>query len=120
MRSVKMNRVELLEIVKNNLIKHALDYEEAVNGYKVAALKISTENLKLAKSGDLEKIGKIRSLPPKPVSYADEYTRAIRMLELSVEDIIEIQDGVFDQLVLDEWHWKTSFVASTALYKSMI
>ncbi len=71
-------------------------------------------------ASDLEKIEKIRSLPPKPVSYADEYTRAIRMLELSVEDIIEIQDSVFDQLVLDEWHWKTSFVASTALYKSMI
>ena len=60
MRSVKMNRVELLEIVKNNLIKHALDYEKAVNGYKVAALKISTENLKLAKSGDLWAVSSIQ------------------------------------------------------------
>ena len=120
MRSVKMNRTELLEIVKNNCIKHTLDYEQAVNDYKVAALKISTENLKLAKSGDLEKIEKIRSLPSKPVSYADEYTRAIRMLELSVEDIIELQHDVFNQLVLDEWQWKQHFVATGALYKSMI
>jgi hypothetical protein len=40
-------------------------------------------------------------------------------LELSVEDTIEVEEDVFNQLVLDEWAWKNAFVASGALYKSI-
>ena len=41
------------------------------------------------------------------------------MLELSVEDTIELEDDIFNQLVLDEWTWKHQFVASASLYKSL-
>ena len=50
---------------------------------------------------------------------SDNYTRAIRMLELSVEDVIEIEEHIFNQLVLDEWGWKQQFTAMSALYKSV-
>ena len=40
------------------------------------------------------------------------------MLELSVEDIIEVEEDVFNQLVLDEWQWKRSFTASAMSYKT--
>lgn len=118
MRSVKINRVELLKIVQDNLKSHITQYEEAVEDYKMAVLKITNENVKLAKSGDLDKIAKIRSIPSKPSSYTDNYNRAIRMLQLSVEDTIELEDAVFNQLVLDEWQWKNQFVASASMYKS--
>lgn len=118
MRSVKINKVELLKIVQDNLKSHIAQYEEAVEDYKAAALKITNENVKLAKSGDLDKIAKIRSMPSKPSSYEDNYNRAIRMLQLSVEDTIELEDAIFNQLVLDEWHWKGQFTASASLYKS--
>jgi len=40
------------------------------------------------------------------------------MLELSVEDVIEIDDTTFNQLVLDDWNWKDNFISSNSLYKN--
>lgn len=119
MRSVKVNREELLKILLDNKKKHVKDYEESVKDYKKAALKVAKEHVELAKTGDLDQIAKIRAMPQRPQSYEDSYNRAIRMMELSVESIIEVEEDVFNQLVLDEWHWKNAFVASASLYKSI-
>lgn len=119
MRSVKVNKTELLEIVSKNKIKHVKEFDESVKDYKKAALKVAKEHVELAKSGDLEQIAKIRAMPQKPASYEKDYERAIRMLELSVEDTIELEEDIFNQLVLDEWHWKNQFVASASLYKTL-
>jgi hypothetical protein len=72
----------------------------------------------LAKAQTLEKFVEIKGLPPAPVSYADSYNRAIRMLELSVDTVIELEEQIFNQLVLDEWSWKRTFVANATMYKS--
>lgn len=119
MNSVKIDRKQLLSIVSENQKKHVAEYLEAVEDYKAAALKLSQQNLKLAKSGDLAKLAQIKSLPQKPASYEDNYTRALRMLELSVEDVIEVEEHIFNQLVLDEWGWKQQFTAMAATYKSL-
>ena len=118
MNSVKMNRKELLKIVKDNQKKHVVEFANSVEDYKVAVLKIATANLKLAKTADLAQF-KFKAIPSAPVSYEDNYTRAIRMLELSVEDVIEIEEHIFNQLVLDEWGWKQQFTAMSAMYKSV-
>ena len=119
MRSVKINKAELLKIVQDNKKKHVKEFEESVKDYKKGAIKLAKEHVDLAKSGDLDKIAKIKAMPQKPMSYEKEYDRAIRMLELSVEDVIELEDDVFNQLVLDEWSWKNTFVATGAMYKSL-
>lgn len=118
MQSVKMNRKELLKIVKENKEKHIVEYAESVEDYKVAVLKITAGNLKLAKTADLAKFN-FRAIPSRPTSYEDNYTRAIRMLELSVEDTIDVEEHIFNQLVLDEWGWKQQFTAMAATYKSI-
>ena len=89
MNSVKMNRKELLKIVKDNQKKHVTEYNESVEDYKTGVAKLAKANLKLANSGDLTQIASMKKIPTAPVSYEDNYTRAIRMLELSVEDVIE-------------------------------
>ena len=119
MNSVKMNRKELLKIVKDNQKKHVAQYEESVADYKVAVVKLAKANLKLANTGDLAEIRKMKNRIDAPQSYEDNYTRAIRMLELSVEDVIEIEEHIFNQLVLDEWGWKQQFTAMSAMYKSV-
>ena len=117
MNSIKMKRLELLGIVSANLQTHIKEFNESVEDYKKLVLQIATANLKIAKSASLEEFKKIKSLPSLPVSYEDSYKRAIRMLELSVEDIIDIEEDVFNQLVLDEWQWKRAFTVSNATYK---
>lgn len=119
MHAVKVNRKELLKIVTDNKEKHIKDFAESVEDYKAATLKLAEANLELVKTGDLEQIAKTKPMPGKPVSYENNYTRAIRMLELSVEKEIDVEEDVFNQLVLDEWSWKNAFVASASLYKSI-
>jgi len=119
MRDVKINRDELLTIVRANKEKHIADYDESVIDFRAAVLKIAKQNLKLAQSDDVAEIAKIRPIPMMPVSYADSYTRAIRMLELSVEEVIEVDATTFNQLVLDEWQWKQQFTAMSSTYKSI-
>lgn len=118
MHNVKMNRLELLKIVKANAKKHVTDYDEAVIDYKAAVIKVAKANLKIANTGELEKLV-FQKMPTTPVNYADNYTRAIRMLELSVEDTIDVEEHIFNQLVLDEWGWKQAFTAQAAFYKSL-
>ena len=118
MRDVKVNKEELLDIVRTNKEKHSKEYLEAVEDFKKAAINIAETNLKLAQTGDTEKIAKFKQLPSKPVSYEDSYTRAIRMLELSVDSVIEVEEHIFNQLVLDEWQWKQNFAVTSASYKA--
>ena len=118
MNAIKMNRTELLDIVRANKLTHIAQYEESVIDYKNLVLQIALANVKLAKTGDTEKFKKMKATPSAPTSYEDSYKRAIRMLELSVEDIIEVEEDVFNQLVLDEWTWKRGFTAATMSYKA--
>ena len=119
MRNVKLNKTELLDIVRKNKEKHVADYKESVQDYCDAALKIAQANLKLAKTGEMSKISDMQDMPHEPSSYEASYSRAIRMLELSVEEIIELDETTFNQLVLDEWSWKSSFTQTSTLYKSI-
>lgn len=120
MHSVKIKKDELLGIVRENLNKHVKEYVESVEDFKALSLKVATANLKLVKTGDLASISRIEAMPRAPQSYEQNYQRAIRMLELSVDEVIELEEDVFNQLVLDEWTWKHSFVATSAMYKAAL
>jgi hypothetical protein len=120
MNSVKIDRDQLKTIVLENKQKHVAEYIEAVTDYKTAVLKIAKDNLKLAQTADMDKFKQIKSVPTPPQSYENDYNRAIRMLELSVETVIELEDEIFNQLVLDEWNWKFNFSLSNSTYKTLI
>lgn len=118
MKSIRMARLDLLTIVRENKQKHISLFNESVNDYKTLVLKISLENKVLAESGQLSEFKKLKLYPTPPVSYESSYAKAIRMLELCIDEIVEISEDEFNQFVLDEWHWKNMFVSSNALYKS--
>jgi hypothetical protein len=54
----------------------------------------------------------------EPVDQTREYNKVIRMLEMSTEDVIELQEHEFSQYVLDDWGWKGQFLASNSAYSS--
>jgi hypothetical protein len=120
MKTVKIKREELLAVVRENKEKHIVEFNESVEDFKKAAVVITKNNLKLVNTGDLNNIAKVKNLPSVPSSYEQSYTRAIRMLELSIDDVIELDDTTFNQLVLDEWNWKSNFQLSGSLYKSLM
>lgn len=125
MKSVKIEQKKLLEVLKENRSKHESDFNKSVEGYEKEIVEVSEKNVKLAKKvaslvkeGDIAEANKIyfEQLPQHPKSYLDHYNRAIRMVELSADEIIELEAEVFNQLVMDEWNWKLSFVSSNAKY----
>lgn len=117
MNAIKIDRLRLLAIVRENMLNHAIEYGDSVSEYKALVLQVCNANAALAATGSFSEFAKIKSMPATPVSYDSSYKRAIRMLELSVEATIEVEENVFNQLVLDEWDWKRSFTANTMSYK---
>ena len=115
MKNVKIERLRLLNIVIDNKAKHLAEYTEAVVDYKIAVTKVCKYNLSEIEANRIDKLKKV---PDQPQTYENSYVRAIRMLELSAEDIIELDELTFNQLVLDEWQWKHSFSTSNTAYKS--
>ena len=111
-----MKRLELLDIVRANKEKHIKEFVEAVVDYKQLVVKVAAQNVEIAATDTTQK--QFKSWPTTPTSYEDSYKRAIRMLELSIEDVIEVEEDVFNQLVLDEWNWRNQFTASTMSYKA--
>ena len=120
MRSVKVNRDELLAIIIQNAAKHAEEYETAMTVYKTDVVEKLTKMLKAAKAEaqkDKPSFDLYVNLV-EPQSYQDSYTTAIKMLNMSTDDVIELTASEFSQYVEDNWNWKAQFTASTAMYNA--
>ena len=53
---------------------------------------------------------------PVPHDHSAEYDRAIKMVEMSVDENLELTEPEFAQLVMDDWGWKQQFTASNSRY----
>ena len=112
MNTVKVNKFELLNKLNDNLAKHKEEYEEMMLNYKlqsIAALQVSLNNF-------TTDIFEFAVIPRKPTEHIKDYQRAIQMLQMSVEDIIELTEREFSELVMDEWQWKHEFEMTKTLY----
>jgi hypothetical protein len=118
MDTVNIKRTQLLDTVMANRKAHVEEHAEAAANYR------KTVQAELAKRlADVE-AGKDINLNfhglPAPVSQVKEYDRAIRMLEMSTDDIILLQQHDFNQLVMDEWQWSGGFKAITSVYNNSV
>lgn len=115
MNTVKVSKDELLSTLEGNREQHVIDYKEALVEYRKAAVAELTDMLKNAKS----KSGKIKRsiVAPEPQSFESSYATAIRMLQMSVDDEIELTQQEFSQYVEDKWTWQGVFASSTMSYK---
>jgi len=106
----------LLEILKKNREAHRAIFEDALVGYRKEAIRLLDKALKDAKEG--RKINTWIQLQ-EPVDQTKDYDRAIKMIEMSVDENIEINEGDFQCYVLDDWQWKTQFLHTNAMYTSV-
>lgn len=119
MKTVKIDAKELLSCLLANRKKHIEEHTEADAGFRQSIINGLKAALKVANAGGNIESEVLRVLwSTAPVSYIKDYDRAITMLQMTVEPIIELSVQEFDQLVMDEWSWKKSFEISASLYKS--
>ena len=114
MKTVKINKSELLEAIKQNRNKHENDVIVADVAYKKQALKEYEEAIK-----QLQYTGKVSRINlHEPVDKREHYDRVIKMLEMSADDVIELDSHEFDQYVMDNWEWKNHAVFANSTYIS--
>ena len=115
MNEVKVNKGELLTILRKNLEIHSVEHAELMVEYKKAITKEIAKQHKRAQKGLLPILSKLNKIE-KPNSYAEYYTEAIAMLEMSVDDELVLTAHQFKQYVLDEWSWTNSFAMTKSAY----
>lgn len=115
MQTIEIHRDKLLPIIKENQKKHDDIYNAAVSGYWEKAEQVLQE--KLAKVQAKQKIENYLGLA-YPDNHADDYLRAISMIELSHQDVIDLSQQEFDQYVRNQWNWRSSFLTINSAYIS--
>ena len=113
MRTVTVNKAKLIETVKENREAHRDIFLEAQKGYRKQAIELLDESLRCARNG--KKFKMMFSLPA-PVDQTEEYDKALKMLEWSVDDNIELGEQAFRQYVLDDWSWSMAFSTTNSRY----
>lgn len=115
MEKIKVNKAELQAKLLDNRRKHETEYNEAKAGWHVKALEAFNKAIEDFKNGDYSTVNPLGSLP-KPQHHLKDYDLAIKMLEMSVDNEIEIEQHDFNQYVMDEWSWKAGFALTNSSY----
>lgn len=115
MQTVNIKRDVLLDILKKNRDEHRAIFLEAQKKYREEVITHLDRMLQDAR--DNKRI-RTRVELIEPSDHTVEYERAIRMLELSTDDIIELTEHEFTAYVMDEWTWSRQWALSNAGYST--
>ncbi len=116
MKSVTIDKSELLIILEENRDTHEAEYIDAYEGYLKACVESLEMYLEKFKEENCEQVV-WGEFPPQ--SQIKDYDRVIRMLELSVDGEIELTSEEFANYVQDDWHWKQNWTLSNSKYMSV-
>ncbi len=113
MRPVRVKKDMLLVTLRQNRDAHHGIFAEALEGYRAKALEVFNAEVDKIKAGKPFRSQVYLTLP---VDHTADYDAAIGMLELSEDDVVELDEQGYRQLVKDEWEWKHQFLASNSAY----
>jgi hypothetical protein len=113
MNSIKVNKADLLKKLHENRDAHKLTFTEAMEGYKEKVQAWLEERLAAAKKG---RVPDMLFNLPHPIDQTKDYNRAIAMLEMSVDDVIELEEHDFQCYVQDEWSWSRTTTMTNTMY----
>ncbi len=115
-QSVNVKRLDLIEVLKKNRTKHIADYNEAVEGFQEKMIELLKATLKKARKGELKYLSVALQAPQ---THEQEYTDAIEMLEVSVDDVINLDSDMFKSYYKDQWSWSRGFNELVGTYSKL-
>lgn len=115
MDTIKIKVSNLLESIRKNRDGHKEIFLKAFEGYRLECIKVLEQNLSTLKEGKLQAV-RFGEMPPQ--DRTSDYDRIIRMLEMTVDDVVELSQSEFTQYVMDDWSWKQNWTASNFKYTS--
>lgn len=111
--SIHFKVSDLLDKLQANLVLHQAEYKKAIAGYRKTYAAELRDRLNRLEEGELVDP---QSELKKPVEYSGKYRLTIQMLEQTTDEIIELDQDQFNQLVNDDWEWKQHFVGTNSRY----
>lgn len=115
MRQIRVDKAKLLEIIETNRSEHRTIFLSAQKSFRVAAIKLLDAQLKAARTNKPFQLASLACLAA-PVDHTADYDRTIRMLKMSVDDIIVIDEREFQNYVDDVWNWSQEWAGSNMRY----
>jgi hypothetical protein len=113
-RKITVKKSELIDKINNNKMKHKLQYNIAVNAYKLEAAKQLAKLAQKLKDGHLDLTLRLTS----PVNQEDEYDKILEMFKMEIKNEVELSQGEFNEYVLDETNFAKTARLSNATYIS--
>jgi hypothetical protein len=108
-KEMNFSTKELLEKIKFNRNKHAVEYVEAVKAYRKKLITVVKQKLEELVSTEDTEVIKGSILVSEPKCYLEEYDQIIDMLEMTKDEETTLSIAMFNQLVRDQWAWKHDF-----------
>lgn len=115
MNEVRIQKEKLIAILTKNRSEHRDIFLAAQKKYREVVIEILDEQLKLAREGKPFLLARLTMLSA-PQDHTKEYDTILRMLELSLDDVVTLSNSQFTQLVEDRWGWSRSWAASNSPY----
>ena len=113
--SMSIEKSVLLDKLRSNRASHLATYQEACAGYLVSAAKALKAKMKSIKEG---KVISLSTGLVMPVQQLKQYETGIAMLQMTTDEHVTLTQAQFENYVLDQWSWKTSFLTTNASYSS--
>jgi hypothetical protein len=116
MRSVKIEKIELLSMLVTNRDNHNDEYQEANKAYRLEVIETLSKALV-----DIRDEGQEVNLEfdiVEPMDMTKDYDRVIKMLKMSVDTQIELSSSEFQNYVMDDWSWSGVAAVSNSAYTS--
>lgn len=114
MRTVKLDKQEFITTVAVNRANHRSVFDAAVEGYRLRMIELLERRLRDVRRG--RAVDQYLRLP-EPEDHTGDYDRVLTMARMSVDDVVELTADDFAMYVMDQWDWKQTFTATTAMYR---
>lgn len=110
LKEVKIEKSKALKAILNNRELHLEEFEIASKGYRKKLEVFYKKGLDLVLSEEKIDLDDMpRYVPSAPSHHLKEYDRYIKMLEFEISDEIVLSVQEFEQLIMDNWGWKSSW-----------
>lgn len=116
-QTVNVNRVALIDALRKGLELHRAQFIEADKDYKAAVLAFQAEAQARTGRGDFSDF---RMNLHAPENKSQDYVDVIEMMEVSVDEVVQIDKDAFKAFYKNEWPWSAGFLAASAGYKTAL
>ena len=116
MKSLRFDKLFIIQRLRENRKKHEEIFNESVIGYQKKAIEMLAERLEKVRANPLEHTSVPLSVP---TNHLKEYDRTILMVDQCLDVELELDEQEYSQYIQDNWAWSRSFLVGNSGYSQM-